>query len=151
MCVPIIGALVSGIGSIMSGMAQAAGYEAQAKSQDMQAQAQRNAGSYDSARQAEKVARVTGQQITGTAAMGVDLSGSPVDVIVDSQTEGNLDKAAIRTNWQQKANISNYDAKISRMNAGQATMGGFIGALSPIVGGLGRMSSGFTGTSGAFG
>lgn len=150
MCGPMIGmvgALVSAAGSIYSGMTQSAGYQAAAKSHEMQAQADLNAGSYQSARHEEKMARLTGQQITATAANGVGLSGSPMDVIIDSKAEGELDKAAIRGNWQQKSNIETFNAGVSRMNAGSAMTGGFIGALAPIVKG----TSGFTGMSGAFG
>lgn len=144
---PLFGMAVSAAGSIFSGMSQAAGYKAQAESQRMQAQADANAGSYESARQIDKIARMQGQQVTAVAGMGVDLAGSPMDVISDSRTEGEMDKAAIRSNWQQRSNIATFQSKVSDMNAGSAMTGGFIGALAPIIKGAGKL----TGTAGAFG
>lgn len=137
MCLPMIGAAVSAIGSIYSGMAQAAGYKAEAQAKKYEARAQSEAGSYESRQQDDRNKRLTGQQITATAASGVDISGTPSDVIVDSRTEGEMDKRAIRYNYQFKANLANYEAKVAKMNAKQAKTGGIIGALAPIVSGLG--------------
>jgi hypothetical protein len=148
MCGPalgLIGAGVSAFGSIYSGMAQSAGYKATAKAQQMQAQSEVTAGSYESARAGERIDRMQGKQVAAYAGMGLDMSGTPSDVIADTRTEGEMDKAAIRTNWQQKSNVSDYGAKISKMNAKSAMMGGIIGAGT-------SLASGFSSaTRGAFG
>lgn len=144
MCLPVIGGIISGIGSLASGMAQAATHKANARALEYEAQGQRNAGSYESARQDERNQRLTGQQVTATAANGLDLSGSPVDVIVDSRTQGELDKQMIRANWQHKSNMSQYQAKVEKMNAKSAKIGAVIGAISPVFNSM-------TGPQGAFG
>jgi hypothetical protein len=92
-----------------------------------------------------------GQQVAAYAGSGLDLSGTPMDVIADTRTEGELDKAAIRTNWQQKSNISGYNAKIAKMNAGSAMTGGFIGAATSLAKGFSDFGSSMTGMSGAYG
>lgn len=149
MCVPMLGAVVAGVGSLMSGMAQAASYDANAKAMDAQAQSERETGAYESARFGEKTERMTGKQVTAIAAQGLDLSGTPLDVVVDSRTEAELDRAAIRANWQQKSNMSAYQAKVDRMNAKSARVGAVIGAIAPVINAFNPTS--FTGIQGAFG
>ena len=136
MCLPMIGGIVSAVGSIYSGMAQSAAYKAEAQAKKYEAQALAEQGSYESKQYSDKVKRVTGQQVTATAASGVDITGTPSDVIVDSNTEGQMDVMAIRRNAQFKSNLANYEAKIAKMNAKQAKVGGVIGAISPLVSGL---------------
>jgi type II secretory pathway pseudopilin PulG len=149
MCIPLAalsiigslaGAAASAAGSIYQGQAQAASYKAQAKSAEMQAQAERDAGSYASARQDERNQRLTGQQVTAVARSGVDLYGSPTSVIADARTEGELDKMAIRRNAQFKSNLLQYEAKVAKMNAKTSKTAGYIGAIAPVL----------TGVTGAF-
>jgi len=148
MCVPILGAIVGAAGSIFSGMAAGAAYDgqaaaekAQARASLYQAQAQTNAGSYESGMKQDEGKRLLGKQVTAIASTGIDISsGSGGDLITDSATAVNMDVAAIRHNWQDKANLSAYDAKIHKMNAQtaknnaqMARIGGVIGAVSPLV------------------
>ena len=149
MCVPILGAVIGAAGSIFSGMAagaaadgQAAVYRAQKKALQYQAQSEANAGSYESAIKLDEGKRLVGKQVTALAATGVDVaSGTSGDIIADSASNVNMDVAAIRHNWQDKANLSTYNSKIAGLNAkvasNNATMariGGAVGALSPLVG-----------------
>lgn len=136
MCLPMIGGIVSAVGSIYSGMAQSAAYKAEAKAKQYEANSLSEQGAYESKQMSDKVKRVTGQQVTATAASGVDITGTPSDVIVDSNTEGQMDVMAIRRNAQFKSNLANYEAKIAKMNAKQAKVGGVIGAIAPLVSGL---------------
>lgn len=144
MCIGIIGGIVAGVGSLMSGMQQSAAYKAQAKASEMEARSESEAGSYESARASERAARLQGQQVTSIAAQGLDLSGTPLDVVTDSATDAELDKRMIRANAQRKSNTSMYEAKLAKMNAKSAAIGGVIGAISPVLNSM-------TGTSGAFG
>lgn len=159
MCLPVLGAIVGAAGSIFSGMAtaasykaQAAAYKAEAKAKEYQAISQGNAGAYESGIKIDEGKRITGKQVTGYASSGVDISsGTPGEVISDSASAVNMDVAAIRANWQDKANLSAYESKIAKMNAKSASrnatmamVGGAIGALSPIV-------DGFSGTRTSFG
>ncbi|CAB5079525.1 hypothetical protein UFOVP143_2 [uncultured Caudovirales phage] len=151
MCVPIIGAVIGAAGSIFSGMAaasaangQAAVYKAEKQAQLYQAQSEANAGSYESSIKLDEGKRLLGKQVTGLASMGVDVStGTPGEIITDSASAVNMDVAAIRHNWQDKSNLSSYNAKIAGLNAKiasnnakMAMIGGVVGAISPLVGAI---------------
>jgi hypothetical protein len=141
MCGPaigLIGGLVSAAGTIYSGMAQSASYEAAAQAKEYEARGKSQMGSYESARQDERNQRLTGQQITATASSGVDLSGTPGAVIADSRSEGEMDKQAIRYGAQFGANLSMYESKVAKMNAKTARTGAVIGALAPVISGIGN-------------
>jgi len=155
---PLIGAAVGAAGSIFSGMAsaaayngQAAAYKAQKKAMEYQAQSEANAGAYESAIALDKGKRLVGQQVTALASNGVDITaGSSGDLIADSASSVNMDVAAIRHNWQDKANLSGYSAKIAGMNAQMAKqnartamIGGFINAAGSAVGSLTRADGSF--------
>jgi hypothetical protein len=133
----------SAAGSIFSGMSQAAGYEASAQGKKYQAQGQREQGAYDSRRQDDRNKRLTGQQITAVASSGVDLWGTPLDVVADARKEGEMDKQAIRYGAQFNSNLSLYEAKVDKMNAGIAKTGGFIGAIAPLVNGFSGLKTSF--------
>lgn len=161
MCLPIIGAIAGAAGSIFSGMASAAAYNGQAavakaqqKALKYQAQSEANAGSYESAIKLDEGKRLLGRQVTALAANGVDVSsGTPGDIMVDSASAVNMDVAAIRHNWQDKANLSAYNAKIAKLNAQtlkqnarMAMIGGAIGAVGAAIDGYSRASSSFGGS-----
>lgn len=136
MCLPIIGGLVSAAGSIYSGMAQSASYKAQAQAKRYEADAASQSGSFESQQQENRNARLTGQQITAAASNGVSIAGTPGDVIADSRTEGEMDKQAIRYNYQFKSNLADYEAKVAKMNAKTVKVGGIIGAIAPVLSGI---------------
>lgn len=159
MCVPMLGAVVGAVGSIFSGMAAGAAYDGQAavakaqeKAMGYQAQSEANAGSYESGMKQDEGNRLLGKQITGLASAGVDISsGTPGDLMTDSASAVNMDVAAIRHNWQDKANLSAYNAKIAKLNAKVASnnaqmarVGGVVGALSPLVSGFSNTSTSFS-------
>lgn len=135
MCLPMaaIGGVLGAVGSIASAQAQAAGFEAQARQAERQAELERDKGAVEIARTRDASARLTGRQVTAIATSGVSLSGSPQDVIRDSITEANLDIGAIR--FGRDVNVQNFEtqADIARLNARQTRVGGFIGALTPLV------------------
>lgn len=161
MCLPVMGLLggvVSAMGSIYSGMAASAQYKgqeavmkAEAQAKKYQAQSQANAGSYESSIKLDEGKRLVGKQVTALATSGVDVaSGTPGEVIADSASSVNMDVAAIRANWQDKANLSTYESQIALMNAKNAKnnakmamTGGIIGALSPIVGSFSSTKTSF--------
>jgi len=160
MCGPIGIGLLGAAGSIFSGFASAAGYNGQAaaykaqqKAMGYQAQSEANAGAYESAIALDKGKRLVGQQVTALASNGVDVtSGSPGDLIADSASSVNMDVAAIRHNWQDKANLSAYSAKIAKLNASvaksnarSAVIGGFINGATSLA-----QSVSLTDTSGSF-
>lgn len=140
MCLPAIGAIagllggvVSAVGSIYSGNAQAAGYKAEAKMHEYEAISQREMGSLDAWRKQRENERVTGEQIVAIAGSGGDLSGSSLDIIKDSRAEGDLDRALIMANAQQKSEMSGFQAKVAKMNAKSAKTGGMLAAGAGLI------------------
>lgn len=143
-----LGAVVSAIGSIYQGKAQAAAYRAEAANNRMNARGKRleakahaEEGAYASGIQEDRNAQLTGEQVAGFAASGVDTTyGSATDVIASSRAEGEMDVAAIRRNAEFRARTTRYgakinmwNAKVNEMQADDAETAGFIGALTPII------------------
>lgn len=138
MCMPLVGGLISGIGAYMSGMQQAAQYKAQSRALKVQARGERNVGSYESLRAQERGDLAVSKNITGFAAKGLDITtGTPQDVILDSATEVALDVGAIRANAHAQSQKTDYEAKIAKMNAKSAKTGAIIGAIAPVLSGIG--------------
>jgi hypothetical protein len=140
---PILGAVAGAAGSFYSGMAQGAAYDAEAKGLRYQAEAELDAGAYEQGAQTRQNERVTGQQVAAIGSSGVDIWGTPMDVIQDSRAEGELDRLAIGRNAVARSNITRYRGDIAKMNAGLARTGGMIGAIAPMV-------QGFTGLQTSF-
>lgn len=131
MCVAVIGAVVSGIGAAMQVSQAQQQAELQAKLYDREATYKRVEGNYAAQRKEEEVGRVIGQQSANFAAAGV-AGQSVTDTQVDSQTEGNLDIAAIRWNSSEAAKTSEFKAKMERASkpSGFAVASAFI---SPVI------------------
>lgn len=147
MCLPIIGAVISGVGAAMGAAAQSASHKAQANFERRQARLEQDAGAYKAARVQDNVNRVTGSQRAGFAASGLALSGSPQDVILDSTEEGALDVAAIRWNSRLAGENLRYKAQMSDMNANAAAASAPIAFLTPVINGVAKYSSSFAGFS----
>lgn len=144
----LIGSAVSGIGAAQDAGQQAANYDAQAKAQQRQAVVTEQIGQYEGTRQSEAVNRVLGSQRAGFAANGLLLEGSPTDVIKDTATEGALDSAAIKWNAGMKADVSRYDARVSKMSANAARSSIPFAFLTPVLGGAARLAGAFSQPSG---
>lgn len=143
-----IGAIVSGIGAAQAAGQQAANYDAQAKAQQRQAVVTEQIGQYEGSRQAEGVKRVLGSQRAGFAANGLLLEGSPLDVIKDTAVEGALDAAAIKWNAGMRADVSRYDAKVSKMSADAARSSIPFAFLTPVLSGAAQIAGQFATASG---
>lgn len=143
MCLPIIGAVVSGIGAAMGAMNAAAQDKANAALERRNAEIERETGSFEGARKADEVKRVLGSARAGTAANGIAMSGSAFDVIDESAQEGALDVAAIRWNSRLKQDNSLYRAKIHDMNAKANKMAAPIAFISPVIEGVAKYQSSF--------
>ena len=137
MCLPIIGAIISGIGSALGAAATAASYKAQATYQERQAQIEHEAGAVKAKDQSRQVERVLGSQRAEFAARGISsTAGSAQDIYDESAAEGALDVARIR--WNSKLASDNYMAqsRISKMNAGLASAAIPFAFASPVISGL---------------
>jgi hypothetical protein len=101
-------------------------------------------GAYEAGRIRDKGERVFGTQRAAYAEAGVKLEGSPVDTIVDSRTENELDVQSVL--WGAKIAGDNYDfqSATDRMNAKQAKRAGVFAALSPILSGFSQLGGAYS-------
>lgn len=98
-------AVLGAAGQIQQGQAAAAASNYNAQVADMNAKlSERRArdaierGQLDEQRKRQEVAQIQGQQRAAMAANGVDLSfGSPLNIIVDTATMGEIDALTIRS------------------------------------------------------
>lgn len=153
MALAIGSTVVSAAGQIQQANAASSAAKYNAQVQDMNAQiAERRAkdaierGADEEQRKRREVAKLMGQQTVAMAANGVDLSfGSPLDVLVDTATLGELDALTIRSNSYREA----YDhrlaawnqrtgAQMSRAEAKNAKTAGYLGAAGTVLTGAGN-------------
>lgn len=142
--------IMGGMGQIQQGRANAAAANYNAQVSDMNAKlADRAAkdalerGKVEEQKQRAKTAQIIGQQTAGMAANGLDLSfGSPLDLLVDTATLGEIDALTIRSNtYREERDIrqqgANYrgQAGMYRSQAASASTGGFLGAVGTVLGG----------------
>lgn len=138
MCLPIIGAVITGIGSAFSSLTAAAQAKAQAEMQKRQANIERATGAYAAERKTDEVQRVLGQGRAATAANGLAFDGTAADVLDESATEGAMDVAGIRWNSRLQSDNLMYQARISNMNAKSNLMAAPLNFLSPVIEGAAK-------------
>ena len=142
--------VMGGMGAIQQGNAAAASASYNAKVADMNAKlSERQArdaverGSMEEQQQRMKTSQTIGQQRAAMAANGVDLKfGSPLDMLVDTATMGELDALTIRSNTyreerdlrQQGLNQAGQ-ANMFRAEASSAKTAGYMNAMGTVLGG----------------
>lgn len=142
--------IMGGVGAIQQGQAASASAKYNAQVADMNAKmADRAAkdalerGAMEEQKQRQKTAQIMGQQTAAMAANGVDIGfGSPLDLLVDTATLGELDALTIRTNaYREDRDLrqqgENYrgQAAMNRSQASSARTGGYLGAMGTFLGG----------------
>ena len=142
--------IMGGVGAIQQGQSQAkaARYNAQvadmnARMADRAAKDALERGALEEQKQRQKTAQLMGQQTAAMAANGVDIGfGSPLDLLVDTATLGELDALTIRTSaYREERDIrqqgANYrgQAAMNRAQASSASTGSFLGAMGTFLGG----------------
>jgi hypothetical protein len=141
--VGLAGAAVQGIGAYNTAQNNAATYNAQAEGREADAEAAKKTSAYEIARTRETVARTLGNQRAGIAANGVALSGSALDVLNDTATEGDLDVAAIRWSSDVKVNSLKYEAKQLKANAADSAASAPLAFMAPVLGGVAKFGGAF--------
>jgi hypothetical protein len=132
---PIAMAAVQAVGSMVSGISQ----RSQARSQAAYAKANAGLAEQQAESQAqvirEKARRIAGQNRAAIGASGVDLAGSFLDALADSDINSELD--AQTALWNGKLEARNYraQAKASKAAGGSALVGGFFGAGTSAISG----------------
>lgn len=141
----LLGTLVSGAGAAMGAMQQSAAMQAQAEMHRRQAMLEREKGVVDANVAAKKVRAQVGEQAAAFASNGVDLSsGSALQVITDTGTEGALDVASVRYGARIRSDNEEYQAKVASANAGMAAASAPFAFLSPILSGAPKIKAAFS-------
>lgn len=139
----LIGSVVQGVGAKAKANQEAANYKAQAEEQKRQAAVVQTTGAYKAQRQQDQVDRNLGAQRAAYGGSGVALSGSALDTIEESATEGALDVAAIRWNTGMEATTQRQNAAVSTASSKAAKKAGNIAFLAPVLGGIAQFGSSF--------
>lgn len=154
MCGPVAlmvaSTLIGGVGQVASANANAsaANYSAKVNEQNAQFAERRSRdallrGAEEERKVAQEGGQLKGQQVAQMAAAGLDLGfGSPLDVLVDTTTGIELDKARVRRNADLEADdfatqAWSYRAQgsLDRAKAKNARTAGMIGAAGTILSG----------------
>ena len=105
-------------------------------------------GAYEVAKLAEREESLNSTQRAMYAKAGVAMSGSPLEVMIKSRSDFEMDKAAAKYNSESKANMLRYEGKQAKtagmFNAGNALLQGGIRAYQ-----LGTIPTTDTGASSA--
>ncbi|WP_136661705.1 hypothetical protein [Nitratireductor sp. XY-223] len=139
MCTPLIGGVITGIGSLVSARNQAAAARSQAQFHERQAAMERQRGAFEGARATDKARRLHGQQIANYGASGVQLTGSPGNIIEDSAAEATLDIGAIRYGAETRASNELFRAQQSRANARSIMAAAPFGFIAPMIEGAAKV------------
>jgi hypothetical protein len=142
MAIGIIGAVAGAVGSVVSGMAAAQASRAQADAYRDQAAREREQAAFNSQQQEHKAIKLISTQRTSYLAAGVSLYGTPMDVLDDTTQQSDLDVQAIKYNGEIKARNFDMQARALDVKAQGQEVGGAIGAISPLIKGVGGATGG---------
>lgn len=169
MCDPVTGLIVASTlmtatGQIQQGNAAAAAgkynqqiAEMNAKIADKQARDALERGKIEEQNKRKQVAQISGAQTAAMAANGVDIAfGSPLDTLVDTAIQGELDALTIRSNayreeydFKVKGANSRAQGRLARMEGDAAKTGALLGAAGTVLGGATKVAQyGKTGSIG---
>lgn len=143
---------VSAMGAISQANAQSASMQAQAQAQEYNATVARNnaqaaneQANAQEEQQRRRFAALQGQAIAGVAQSGTGFDGSNLDLLKQNAIANELDALTIRYEGQQKskgllaqADLDQYGASVSRMNARSAQTAGYFNAGANILSGASK-------------
>lgn len=136
-----LGAVTSAYGAYQQGQAQGAAMEAQAKIYEAQAADSQRRASREERLMREQGARIKGRQRAVLGASGINLStGSPMDVIADTQRSIEMDAWTIRENAGRESWGYQSQASVSKAGASNARQAGYFGAGSNLLTGAGMVA-----------
>ncbi len=114
----------------------------QNRGQEKQAKVQRrlvlDAAEQEAAELAERNRRITAKQIAQFGAAGVELDGTPGDLIVSDALRGERDVVNAEIEGQNRGNALKFEARQFRRAATNALIVGAVGATSTALGGASR-------------
>lgn len=129
-----IGGLVSAFGSVKKGYDQSEIYNYNAKLSDYQVKVIKEQQALNEFNKTKQIESVVGSQRTLYAKSGVlALSGSPIDVMIDSLSNGYLDIAIDKYNSEIAANISRSESETYKRYAEVSKMSGIAEASNILL------------------
>jgi hypothetical protein len=126
--IPIAAAAVSAAGSLVSGISQYGQGKSQARYADANAGIAEQQADSQAAVIREKARRLSGQNRAAIGASGVDISGSFLDALADSDIDAELDAQTALWNGKLEAMNQRGQAKAARAVGTSALVGGIFGA-----------------------
>ena len=135
---PIAAAAVQAVGSIASGISQQNEARRQAAYANANADLAEAQGASEAQAIREKARRLAGQNRAAIGASGVDISGSFLDALSDSDINAELDAQTALWNRKIEATNGRGQAKASSAAGSSALVGGFFGAGSAAISGYGN-------------
>lgn len=134
----IAGTVISAISSIQQGAYQRKVANYNAKVLENEKVALQQKAELDVEKHRETVRRLKGSQRVATAASGIDFSGSPVDVLFDTEKRSLLDEKIIKYNAQQGIAGTESEIALTLAEGDQAYRTGLIDAGTTILSGAGK-------------
>lgn len=126
---------VSAIGSIHQGQSQAAAARFNAQVSEQNAQIVRQQAAEEESRARREGRRLLGRQRAAIGASGIQVEGSPLDVLADTAAELELDALTVRHRGLLEALGLTQQASLDRARARSARTAGFIGAGASLLSG----------------
>ena len=135
---PIAVAAVQAVGSVVSGISQHAQAQSEANVARANADLAEQQGASEAQAIREKARRLAGENRAAAGASGVDISGSFLDALSDSDINAELDAQTALWNSKTEATNGRGQAKASSAAGSSALVGGFFGAGSAAISGYGN-------------
>jgi hypothetical protein len=136
---------VSAYGQYQQGQQQAQAAEYNAAVARQQAEASREAGKLEAARIRKQKERLTGRQRAMYAKAGVTMEGSPMEVMLDSATDAEMDALITEYNYETQARQAGSQASMSQWRAGVYERTGTQRAGATLLQGVSTAYGGFGG------
>lgn len=133
-----IGSVVGAIGAMEAANQQAQALEYNAKVAERNAQMAKDQADYEAKRQGSKMARLNASQRVAYLASGVMIDdGTAMDVMIDTTTQGEMDRLAILYGGDVESVNYRSQAASARMEAAAVKTAGMYRGFSTLLGGAG--------------
>lgn len=129
-----VGSAVSAVGSVVSGYAQRQALDYNARVAELHADAAERSSDLEAEGIRKRTMRVQGAVRARAAGAGLDVSsGSPLDILAENASEGELDALVARYSGAVEASRARSQATLSRFQGSQAVTSGWIGAGAELL------------------
>ena len=137
LAVSILGSVVGAVGAIAQANAAQSAANYNAKVAERNATIARNNAAVEAQAKARETKAVMGRTIAATAASGLQMEGSPLEVLSENARVGELDRLMILYNGQNAEYGYRADATLNRLQGKAAATTGFFNAAGSLLGGVG--------------